>query len=683
MNATNAILAAWASFLIPILGSALIPIVGKIDKRAADLFALLLSFLSAVATLLLLPHLLHPTSLPYEGNVSWLETPIRINVGVLVDQLSIIMANVVAVVSFIIMVYCHGYMKGESSRFRFWMWMNSFIGSMLLLVLSNNFLSLFVGWKLVGVCSYGLIGYYYQDKRDYWIGGPAPHAFVKPSEAGLKALLVTGMGDMLMLAGIFIMYFYAGTLNFLELYDTAPVWLTEMAETPGMVILVSLLLLAGPMGKSAQFPFQEWLPEAMAGPGPVSALIHAATMVKSGVYLVARLVPFFYYGWWVAGIEDAAWFFYVTAWIGAGTALLAATQGIVAVELKKVLAYSTVSQIGYMMLALGISGFVPNLLVTGYTSSLFHLINHALFKACLFLAAGTVIHSVHSIYVQDMGNLRKFLPFTWGCAVVAAVSLIGLPPFPGFWSKDAILLVALEANPALFVVGLITAGLTAFYTIRVLGLVFHGPAAAGVTDHLKQNGHEHDGSPSMKLASGILAVIILGIGFLGPFLEEFLHRSVTGVLPLGLTTVGAASADSESSHSLVMVLSLLCIAAGALPAYAIYIARTFTASALLERSFLLRKLQVIFWNRWYLDLAFRRIFVESTARLATLVAGTLETHWNQYLHFQLPKILLQQAANGIQRLRTETDELFYNISFVLTLFFALLLAMLFLNFSGN
>ena len=171
------------------------------------------------------------------------------------------------------------------------------------------------------------------------------------------------------------------------------------------------------------------------------------------------------------------------------------------------------------MLALGISGFVPNLLVTGYTSSLFHLINHALFKACLFLAAGTVIHSVHSIYVQDMGNLRKFLPFTWGCAVVAAVSLIGLPPFPGFWSKDAILLVALEANPVLFVVGLITAGLTAFYTIRVLGLVFHGPAADNVTDHLKQNDHEHDGAPSMKMSIGILAVIILGIGFLGTFLE--------------------------------------------------------------------------------------------------------------------------------------------------------------------
>ena len=683
MNVTNAILAAWASFLIPIIGSAIIPIVGKLDKRAADLFALLLSFLSAVATLLLLPHLLQPVALPYEGNLLWLETPIRINVGVLIDQLSIIMANVVAVVSFIIMVYCHGYMKGESSRLRFWMWMNTFIGSMLLLILSNNFLTLFVGWKLVGICSYGLIGYYYQDNRDYWIGGPAPNAFVKPSEAGLKALLVTGVGDMFMLAGIFIMYFYAGTLNFLELYDTAPIWLAEMAATPGMIILVSLLLLAGPMGKSAQFPFLEWLPEAMAGPGPVSALIHAATMVKSGVYLVARLVPFFYYGWWIAGIEEAAWFFYVTAWIGAGTALLAATQGIVAVELKKVLAYSTASQIGYMMLALGVSGFVPDLLVTGYTSSLFHLVNHAMFKACLFLAAGTVIHTVHSIYVHNMGNLRKFLPFTWGCTLVAAISLIGLPPFPGFWSKDAILLVTLEASPTLFVFGLITAALTAFYTIRVLGLVFHGQAADTVTEHLKHNDHDPDGHTSMKLATGSLAIIILGIGILGPFLEDFLRHSVAGVLPLGLTTIGAASTDSESSHGLVMGLSLICIAAGALPAYAIYIARTFTASALLERSFLLRKLQAICWNRWGFDHVYHRLFVDSAARLATLVAETIEAHWNQFLHFQLPKFLLQQAASGIQRLRTETDELRYNVSFVLALFFGLLLAMLFLNFSGN
>ena len=252
-----------------------------------------------------------------------------------------------------------------------------------------------------------------------------------PTQAGLKALVITGAGDMLMLAGILVLYFHAGTLNFLELYETAPTWLASMATSPGNVILVTLLLLAGPIGKSAQFPFHEWLPEAMAGPGPVSALIHAATMVKSGVYLVARLVPLFYSAYWVAGIEDAAWFFHVTAWVGAFTALLAATQGMVALELKKVLAYSTVSQIGYMMLGLGAAGLAPGLLLDGYTSSIFHLVSHALFKACLFLCAGTVIHAVHSIYIQDMGAVRKYLPLTWLFTLVAALSLMGLPPFSG------------------------------------------------------------------------------------------------------------------------------------------------------------------------------------------------------------------------------------------------------------
>ena len=411
----------------------------------------------------------------------------------MIDPLSIVLANVVAVISFIIMVYCVGYMKDDPAQTRFWMWMNGFIGSMLLLVLSSNLLFLFVGWKLVGFCSYGLIGFYYQDQRQYWIGGPAPTAFVTPSQAGLKALVVTGLGDMLMLGGILLMYFYAGTFNFLELYATAPVWLPSMAESPGMVVLVSLLLLAGPLGKSAQFPFHEWLPEAMAGPGPVSALIHAATMVKSGVYLVARLVPLFYYGHWVAGIDEAGWFFHVTAWVGAFTAFLAATQGLVALELKKVLAYSTVSQIGYMMLGLGLAGLAPGLLLDGYTAGIFHLVSHALFKACLFLCAGTVIHAAHSIYVTDMGGARAYLPLTWAFTLVAALSLMGLPPFPGFWSKDAVLLVAFDASLPLFVVALITATITAFYTVR-----FFGDGLPRLAQHTSASGRSVGWSPRRR-----------------------------------------------------------------------------------------------------------------------------------------------------------------------------------------
>ena len=467
-------------------------------------------------------------------------------------------------------------MKDDPARTRFWMWMNGFIGSMLLLVLSNNLLFLFIGWKLVGVCSYGLIGHYYQDQRKHWIGGPAPTPFVTPSQAALKALVVTGAGDMLMLGGILVLYFYAGTLNFLELYETAPTWLSGMAASPGMVVLVSLLLLAGPIGKSAQFPFHEWLPEAMAGPGPVSALIHAATMVKSGVYLVARLVPLFHYGYWVVGIDEAAWFFHVTAWIGAFTALLAATQAMVAVELKKILAYSTVSQIGYMMLGLGVAGLVPSLLLDGYTSAVFHLVSHALFKACLFLCAGTVIHAVHSIYIQDMGAARRYLPLTWGFTLVASLSLMGIPPFPGFWSKDAVLLVTLEANAPLFVLALITVGLTAFYTIRFLAIVFHGPESEHLRQARQASGHLNDGTVSMRGASGVLALFIVLAGVSGPFLETTLHHGFETSLAreVGAAALApSASLEESASHGWVSALALLFVVAGALPAYYLYVAR--------------------------------------------------------------------------------------------------------------
>lgn len=280
----------------------LTPVLARINPKLRDYGAVFFSFLAALASIKLIPLLFqHPSVLPIESSFKWLTAPMVVEFGVLVDHLSIILANVVAVISFIIMVFSLGYMKGDPSLTRYWMWMNFFIGSMLLLVLSNNLLFILMGWKLVGLCSWALIGYYYKDERKYWVGGPPPTPYWTPSQAGLKALIVTGAGDVFLLGGILIMFFYARTLNLLELYETSSVWIPEMAKTPGIIILLSFLLLAGPAGKSAQFPLHEWLPEAMAGPTTVSALIHAATMVKSGVYLVARFVPIFYYGYWVSG----------------------------------------------------------------------------------------------------------------------------------------------------------------------------------------------------------------------------------------------------------------------------------------------------------------------------------------------------------------------------------------------
>ena len=667
MTSLTLLHAAWICIFSPLVGVVVTPLLARIHPKARDMGAVFFSCVSAAMALYLIPGLFHPDTLPLESELGWLDEPIGIGFGVLLDPLSIVLANVVAVVSFIIMVYCVGYMKGDTARTRFWMWMNGFIGSMLLLVLSNNLLFVFVGWKLVGVCSYGLIGYYYQDQRSYWIGGPSPTAFVTPSQAGLKALVVTGAGDMLMLGGILIVFFYAGTLNFLELYQTTSAWIPKMAETPGMLVLVSVLLLAGPVGKSAQFPFHEWLPEAMAGPGPVSALIHAATMVKSGVYFVARVLPFFYYGYWVVGVDEASWFFYLAAWIGAFTAFLAATQGMVSLELKKVLAYSTVSQIGYMMLALGVAGLAPNLLLGGYTAGVFHLVSHALFKACLFLAAGTVIHAAHSIYVQDMGGMRKYLPLTWVFTLIAGLSLMGVPPFPGFWSKDAVLIVTLEASLPLFVLALITAGLTAFYTVRFLGLVFYGPESKNLL-HVKEEGeHLNDGEASMRWATGILAVFIVAAGIGGPSLEKVLHHGFEAGVA-GEVALTSTVDEGASSHAWVPFLALLFVAIGAAPAYYLYIARKASPRALLEDGSPLQALHTFFWNRWFIDALYNRIFVDGTKRLASVVADDLEEPFDRLVHRRLPLLFTQSTQRLLHRLRTETEELVYNVSYVLILF---------------
>lgn len=641
-----------------------------ISPKLRDLGAVFFAFIAALSALFLLPLLLHPADLPLESVVTWLTIPIKISTGVLIDPLSIILANVVAVISFFIMVYCVGYMKGDAALTRFWMWMNAFIGSMLLLVLSNNLLFIFVGWKLVGVCSYGLIGFYYEDQREYWIGGPAPTKFVTPSQAGLKALVMTGVGDLLMLGGILIIFAYSKTLNLLELYQTSSIWIPEMAQSPGLIILVSILILAGPIGKSAQFPLHEWLPEAMAGPGPVSALIHAATMVKSGVYLVARFIPIFYYGYWVAKCEEALLFFVITAWVGVITAFLAATQGMVSLELKKVLAYSTVSQIGYMMLALGVSGFSPLVLVGGYTSGVFHLVSHALFKACLFLCAGSVIHTAHSIYMNEMGALRKYAPYTWIFMTVAALSLIGLPPLPGFWSKDAVLIAVLEANTSMFVLAMITVILTAFYTTRFIGMVFFGPESQNVQDQRKKGGHFGEGYPVMWITCGILAVMIIAMGLFGLQVEHVIEQGFKGNLITQLK-LPVSQEQHQNSHLLVPVLSVICVLMGAIPAYLIYIARKLSPESLLEKLPAARLLHGFFWERWYIDSFYNRFVLGGILAISGFVVKSEEI-LNVIIHDKIPALFTENAYNVVKHLRTETRELAFNITYVLLFFIAFL-----------
>ncbi|WP_052507458.1 NADH-quinone oxidoreductase subunit 5 family protein [Desulfonatronovibrio magnus] len=643
---------AWLCLIWPLIGVIITPFLARINTDVMSYGAVFFSFLTAVTAVMMLPLLFSAEVLPLESKYIWLSTPVHITFGVLLDPLSIIVANVVAVISFFIMIYCLGYMKGDPDIMRFWMLMNAFIGSMLLLVLANNLIIIFIGWKLVGLCSYGLIGYYYRDDEKYWIGGPAPFSFDKPSACGVKAFIVTSVGDMLMLGGILIIYFYAKTFNILELYHTAPEWVPLMAANPWMIILVSILLIAGPVGKSAQFPLHEWLPEAMSGPGPVSALIHAATMVKSGVFLIARFIPIFYYAYWSAGVEEAMYFFLIVAWIGAITAFLAASQGLVALELKKVLAYSTVSQIGFMMLAMGVSGFSQELLVKGYMAGTFHLMSHAMFKACLFLCAGTVIHAAHSIYINDMGSLKKYMPYTWLFMGLGTLSLIGVPPLPGFWSKEAVLFATLESQHySLFAIVVVTVVFTAFYSTRYFGMIFHGQTSDHVKKELsKPHHHVHEGYFPQTFACGALAVGIVTFGLLGMKAEYALYDLFTIQLvnDLGLAV---QSFDPLYPKIVIVAFSIGGVLLGVIPAYMFYVSRKWDVNKIYENSKAVQLVHIFLWNRWYINNFYNWFFVRGVMNSARAVADKIEVAADSAINKRIP-----QAVFGLAKISNWFDQ---------------------------
>ncbi|MBI3841508.1 MAG: NADH-quinone oxidoreductase subunit L, partial [Thaumarchaeota archaeon] len=417
----------WLIFILPFVGS-LVTVALRRGGRLANYVAVGFSFVSASFALsMLLPILTGDSSSVLDSvipqSVPWI-SGLNLAVGVLSDPYTAILTNVVAWVSFLIMVYSLEYMKDDPGSNRYFFFVSLFVGSMQLIVLSDNLLSLFIGWEMVGLCSYALIGHYWKDETKDWVGTPGEKALgedqsYSPSHAGMKAFVMTRVGDVAMLAGILILFLYAGTFNYRQLAATSGSWVPALSNA-GLLVPVALLIFGGAVGKSAQFPLHEWLPDAMAGPAPVSALIHAATIVKAGVVLVARVAPLFYFAVVTnpsLGIASVEPFFLTVAWIGAFTAFLAATQALVGFELKKILAYSTISQIGYMMMAIGVAGLSTEF-VQGLSSGLYHLMSHAIFKACLFLAAGALIHAADSKYISEMGGMRDRMKLTFAAFLI-------------------------------------------------------------------------------------------------------------------------------------------------------------------------------------------------------------------------------------------------------------------------
>ena len=429
---------------------------------------------------------------------------LAIDIGIIIDPISVMMLVVVSTVSLMVHIYSIGYMHKDSGFSRFYAYLSLFTFSMLGLVLASNLFMIYIFWELVGVSSFLLIGYYFE----------------KPSavSASKKAFIVTRFADMFFLIGILMIGYFGQSFDFMTLNSESTIstinsWIQnhQIASFLGlsMVTWALILIFIGGMGKSAMFPLHIWLPDAMEGPTPVSALIHAATMVVAGVYLVARLFPMYYH------IEDGVALRFVAV-VGAFSALFAAIIALTQEDIKRVLAFSTMSQIGYMMMALGVSGFEGHEGL-GYMAGMFHLFTHAMFKALLFLVAGAVIHAVHSNFMKDMGGLHKYMPIASWTFLIAALAISGIPPFSGFFSKDEILMAAWEYNKIIWFVGFLVAGMTAFYMFRLYFRIFHN----------KQTVYEHpphEAPANMSFTLVFLAVMTMGIGFIS--FSEYVSASL-------------------------------------------------------------------------------------------------------------------------------------------------------------
>ena len=481
----------WLIPILPLAGFAINGLVGRRMPRplvsAVAIGSVFLSFLWVLKTLLGLGDLEQPH---VESYCTWMASgEFRVGFDLMVDRLSAVMLLVVTGVGLLIHVYAAGYMAHERGYYRFFAYLNLFMFFMLILVMAANYLLMFVGWEGVGLCSYLLIGFYFLEKF--------------ATDAGNKAFIVNRIGDFGFSLAMFLIFITFGSLDFAKVFGAAKNMPPDAGA--GIFTAICLLLFVGATGKSAQIPLYVWLPDAMAGPTPVSALIHAATMVTAGVYMVARSSVLFVH-------SDIA--MNVVAIVGLATAVMAATIGLVQNDIKKVYAYSTVSQLGYMFLGLGSGAFA---------AGIFHVVTHAFFKALLFLGAGSVIHALSGEQdLQKMGGLRKKIPVTFLTIFCAALAISGVPPFSGFHSKDAILLAAHHHAPWMYWVGVVTAGMTAFYVFRSVFLAFFGK--------YRGEAHPHESPLVMTAPLIVLALLSLGGGYIPVphFLEPLFPRTAEG-----------------------------------------------------------------------------------------------------------------------------------------------------------
>ncbi|HKN87315.1 MAG TPA: NADH-quinone oxidoreductase subunit L [Nitrospiraceae bacterium] len=530
---------------------------------------------------------------------SWMTSgDVHIEFGLYVDRLTAVMLMLVTTVSSLVHVYTIGYMHGDKGYARFFAYIALFTFSMLMLVMADNFLQLFVFWEAVGLCSYLLIGHWYE--RD------AARA------AATKAFIVNRIGDFGFLLGLLLVLLTFGSLEYRHVFAQAtdfvgtttnllgPVGGTWQVST---VTLICLLLFIGAVGKSAQFPLHVWLPDAMEGPTPISALIHAATMVTAGVFMVARLAPLY-------TVSPAA--MTVVAATGGFTMLLGASIALTQNDIKRIVAYSTVSQLGYMVMACGLGA---------YTAGMYHLLTHGAFKALLFLGAGSVIIALHHEQdIRRMGGLKDKLPTTYSTMVVGSLALAGFPFTSGFFSKDEILVGAWQAGAfgqVLAILGLLTAGLTAFYSFRLIFVVFWGTSR--VDPHHAQ--HIHEPSSAMTIPLIILAVLSIGCGYLG--ISNFLNP-----------VFGETEEHHGTASLVIMALATVVGLIGIGAAYFIYVQSPWLADRLAQQW---RQIYRLSLNKWYVDETYDRTIVKPTFRMADRMWARIDVG------------MIDGAVNGVAR----------------------------------
>jgi len=491
-----------------------------------------------------------------------------ISFGYLIDPLSLVMALVVTGVGFLIHVYSIGYMHGDKGFWRFFSYLNLFIFMMMNLILADNFVLMFLGWEGVGLCSYLLIGFWYDRKFEN----------STTADAAKKAFIVNRIGDFGFLLGMFLIYKTFGSLNFDEVFTMA----AKIPVAEVTITMITLLLFVGATGKSAQIPLYVWLPDAMAGPTPVSALIHAATMVTAGVYMVSRCSVLF---------VQSEITMMIVAVIGALTAIFSASMGLVQNDIKKILAYSTISQLGYMFLASGVGAF---------SASIFHLMTHAFFKALLFLGAGSVIHALKDEQnIKNMGGLKNHLPVTYKTFLIASLAIAGIPPLSGFFSKDEILWETFASGHTfLFIIGLITAFMTAFYVFRLFNLTFEGNPR--YPSHI----HPHESPKVMTIPLVVLAVLSAVGGFIGipvVFVGEHGNLFANWLKPVyepAETYILHVSLYSHSTEILLMILSVAVGVTGILLARHFYLQNITPIDWMISR---FKRLYTLLFNKYYVD----------------------------------------------------------------------------------